>query len=55
MPSEPSISPVLGAVVEPGVQQDEDEVDDAYGGELDGGGEPLVLVAVLRIMLLVMA
>ena len=48
-----SISPVLGVVVEPCVQQDEDADDASYDGALDGDGELLVLVVVvLRIMLL---
>ena len=54
MPSEPSISPVLGVVVEPCAQQDEDADDASYDGALDGDGELLVLVVVvLRILLLV--
>ena len=54
LPSEPTrqISPVLGVVVALGVQQDEGAADGACGGVLDGGGELLVLVLVLRIMLL---
>ena len=54
LPSMPSISPVLGVVVEPCAQQDEDADDASYDGALDGDGELLVLVVVvLRIMLLV--
>ena len=49
--TEQKVSPVLVAVVEPCVQQDEGEVDGVCG-DADGGGELLVLVLVLGELLM---
>ena len=52
--TEQKVSPVLVAVVEPCVQQDEDADDASYDGALAGDGELLgLVVVVLRIVMLV--
>ena len=47
--TEQKVSPVLVAVVEPCVQQDEGEVDGVCG-DADGGGELLELVGVVLVL-----